>query len=94
MNTTDGTRGQNTPVVTAVILLAAERGDIECVHALINAEADVNFCLNMAALIGKSRCIQTLVKLPEADVNATLGCNVSVLMMAAWEGKIGNVARF
>ena len=55
---------------------------------LINAGADVNFCLQIAALMGKSRCIQTLAKLPEADVNATLGCKVSVLMMAAWEGKL------
>ena len=30
VNTTDGTRRRNTLVVTAVILLAAERGDIEC----------------------------------------------------------------
>ena len=88
VNMAGGTRERNTGVVIVMILLTAERGDIECAQALINAGADVNFCLQMAALMGKSRCIQTLAKLPEADVNATLGCNVSVLMMAAWEGKL------
>ena len=88
VNTTDSTRTRDILKVTVVLLLAAERDDIECVQALINAGADVNFSLKMAALIGMSRCVQTLVKLPEADVNATFLYGMSVLMMAAWMGKL------
>ena len=91
-------RGNRGKRVLVSLEIAAINGHVECLQALLNAGADVNYvnsknentALALAAANGKDQCVELLIK-AGADVNNADYKGNTALMLASGHGNIKSV---